>query len=108
MGLLKEVELIIPPKKRANKTLKVKSLNGYDAIREKLDEGNTMNVKQPVVTETPELPTEYRFVIKLSYCLLLYILKIWLSFQQVISLAIPVHSLLPVGLAMYYLLEVLI
>ena len=27
---------------------KVKSLNGYDAIREKLDEGNTMTVKQPV------------------------------------------------------------
>ena len=33
MGLFKEVELIIPPKKQ-NKTIKVKSLNGYDAIRE--------------------------------------------------------------------------
>ena len=33
----KEVELIIPPKKQNanNKTIKVKSLNGYDAIREK-------------------------------------------------------------------------
>ena len=33
----KEVELIIPPKKQSinNKTIKVKSLNGYDAIREK-------------------------------------------------------------------------
>ena len=43
MGLLKEVESIIPPKKQntTNKTVKVKSLNGYDAIREKLDEGNT-------------------------------------------------------------------
>ena len=50
--LNKEVELIIPPKKQNanNKTIKVKSLNGYDAIREKLDEGNTMTVKQPVVT----------------------------------------------------------
>jgi len=39
----KEVELIIPS-----------SLNGYDAIREKLDEGNTMTVKTPV--EQPEKP----------------------------------------------------
>ena len=52
----KEVELIIPPKKQSinNKTIKVKSLNGYDAIREKIDEGNTMTVKQPVVTEKPK------------------------------------------------------
>ena len=51
----KEVELIVPPKKQTNKTIKVKSsLNGYDAIREKLDEGNTMTVKQPVVTEKPK------------------------------------------------------
>ena len=48
----KEVELIIPPKKQTNKTIKIKSLNGYDAIREKLDEGNTMTVKQPVESVT--------------------------------------------------------
>jgi hypothetical protein len=54
MGLFnKEVELI-PPKKQTNKTIKVKSLNGYDAIREKIDQGNTMTVKQPVVTEKPK------------------------------------------------------
>lgn len=47
----KEVELIIPPKKQ-NKTIKVKSLNGYDAIREKLDEGNTLTVKTPVEQTT--------------------------------------------------------
>ena len=43
MGLFKEVELIIPPKKQNtnNTTIKVKSLNGYDVIREKLDEGST-------------------------------------------------------------------
>ena len=52
MGPFKEVELIIPPKKQNNKTIKRKPLNGYDAIREKLDEGNTMTVKQPVVTES--------------------------------------------------------
>ena len=52
MGLFKEVELIIPPKKQNNKTIKVKPLNGYGAIREKLGEGNTMTVKQPVVTES--------------------------------------------------------
>ena len=33
MGLLREVELIIPAKK--TKQLKQKTLNGYDAIREK-------------------------------------------------------------------------
>ena len=56
MGLFnKEVELI-PPKKQStnNKPIKVKSLNGYDSIREKLDAGNTMTVKQPVVTEKPK------------------------------------------------------
>ena len=52
MGLFKEVELIIPPKKQNNKTIKVKSLNGYDAIREKLDEGYTMIVKCPVGTDS--------------------------------------------------------
>ena len=50
----KEVELIIPPKKQTSKTIKVKSLNGYDAIREKLDEGTTMTVKTPV--EQPRAP----------------------------------------------------
>ena len=56
MGLNKEIELIMPPKKKNanNKTVKVKSLNGYDAICEKLDEGNTMTVKAPVVTEKPK------------------------------------------------------
>ena len=54
MGLHKEVELITIPKKQTSKTIKVKSLNGYDAIREKLDEGNTMTVKTPV--EQPEKP----------------------------------------------------
>ena len=52
----KEVELIIPPKKQNanNKTIKIKSLNGYDAIREKLDEGNTMTVKTPVLGKGPQ------------------------------------------------------
>ena len=54
MGLSKEVELIIIPKKYTSKTLKVKSLNGFDAIREKLDEGNTLSVKTPV--EQPTKP----------------------------------------------------
>ena len=55
MGLHKEVELITIPKKQTSKTIKVKSLNGYDAIREKLDEGTTRNpVKTPV--EQPRAP----------------------------------------------------
>ena len=52
MGLFNnEVELIVPPKKQ-NKTIEIKSLNGYDAIREKLDEGNTLTVKKPVQETT--------------------------------------------------------
>ena len=56
MGLFKEVELIIPPKKQNtnNKTIKVKSLNGYDAIREKLDEHDRMNVKSPAINGKPK------------------------------------------------------
>ena len=62
MGLFKEVELIMPPRKQNtnNKTVKVKSLNGYDAIREQLDEGNTLNEhasamqRQPVINEKPK------------------------------------------------------
>ena len=56
MGLFnKEVELI-PPKKQTNKTIKVKSLNGYDAIREKLDEGRdtVSTVKTPVSGKDPQ------------------------------------------------------
>ena len=48
MGLSKEVELIITPKKQTSKTIKVNSLNAYDAIREKLAEGNTLSVKSEV------------------------------------------------------------
>ena len=51
MGLLKEVELTIPPKKQ-NETTKIKSLNGYDAIKEKIDQGNTLNVTNPVEPST--------------------------------------------------------
>jgi hypothetical protein len=54
MGLNKEVELITIPKKQTSKTSKVKSLNGYDAIREKLDEGTTMTVKNPVMRKGPQ------------------------------------------------------
>ena len=52
MGLLKEVELILPPKKQ-NKTVKVKSLNGHDAIREELDEGNTLTVHASAMRRQP-------------------------------------------------------
>ena len=54
MGLFEEVELITPYKKQNNKTLKIKSLKWYDAIREKLDEGNTLNVRSPVVNKKPK------------------------------------------------------
>ena len=51
----KEVELIVPPKQQNNKTVKVKSLNGYDAIREKIDEGNTMTVHASALQRAPVL-----------------------------------------------------
>ena len=51
----KEVELIIPPKKQNNKTIKVKSINGYDAIREKIDSSDTVTtVKTPVLGKGPQ------------------------------------------------------
>ena len=52
-----EVELITVPKKKNDKNDKsvargscapLKSLNGYDAIREKIDEDNTLTAKKPV------------------------------------------------------------
>ena len=50
-----EVELLIPKKQNANnKTIKTKPLNWHDAVGEKLGEGNTTTVKQPVVTEKPK------------------------------------------------------
>ena len=54
MGPFKEVELIIHPEKQNtnNKTIKVKSLNGYGAIREKVGEGNTLHVKKPSDKQT--------------------------------------------------------
>ena len=50
-----EVELIIPPKKQIknDKSVKVKSLNGYDAIRGRIDdENNTVTAKTPVEPTT--------------------------------------------------------
>ena len=58
MGFFKtDGELIEPKKQTNNKTdkIKVKSLNGYDAIREKLEDSNTLTVKQPIQQQKPKL-----------------------------------------------------
>lgn len=58
MGFFKtDIELIEPKKQNNNKTdkIKVKSLNGYDAIREKLEDSNTLTVKQPIQQQKPKL-----------------------------------------------------
>ena len=58
MGFFKtDVELIEPKKKTNNKTdkIKVKSLNGYDALREKLEDSSTLTVKQPIQPQKPKL-----------------------------------------------------
>ena len=47
----KEVQSVEKPNHNKTNNVKIKSLNGYDAIREKLDENNTLTVKQPVVNE---------------------------------------------------------
>jgi hypothetical protein len=58
----KEVELIIPPKKQTVKNDKQfargscappKSLNGYDAIREKIDEGARDSYASPLSVKAP-------------------------------------------------------
>ena len=87
MGLFKAVGLIIPPKKQ-NKPIKIKSLNGYDAIREKLDEGNTMTVKNPVQESTKpktkvsiclQLNHLFLFLLLLLLYIYIYIFELWLS-----------------------------
>ena len=58
MGSFKtDIELIEPKKQTKNKTdkIKVKSLNGYGAIREKLEDSNTLTVKQPIQPQKPKL-----------------------------------------------------
>ena len=58
MGFFKtDVELIEPKKQTNNKTdkIKIKSLNGYDAIREKLEDSNTLTIKQPIQPQKPKL-----------------------------------------------------
>ena len=45
--------------------MNVKSLNGYDAIRKKLGEGNILNVKQPV-QESTKPKTKVSICLKLN------------------------------------------
>ena len=56
MGLFqKEVHIVEKPKHNKSNGIKTKSLNGYDAIREKLDEHNTLTVKhQPIESVKPK------------------------------------------------------
>ena len=50
MGLFQnEIRIVEKLKNNKVSTIKIKSLNGYVAIRENLDENNTLTVKQPVV-----------------------------------------------------------
>ena len=52
MGLFnKEIQINGKPKNNKTNTIKIKSLNGYDAIRGKINENGTMTVKYPVVNK---------------------------------------------------------
>ena len=58
MGFFKTDAEYIEPKKHTNNEtdqIKVESLNGYDAIREKLEDSNTLTVKQPIQPQKPKL-----------------------------------------------------
>ena len=57
MGLFtKRIHMVNKPKHNKTKDIKIQSLNGYGAIRERLDEHNTLTVKhqpiEPVKTKT--------------------------------------------------------
>ena len=61
MGLFpKEIQLVEKPKQH-NKTnnVKTKSLNVCGAIRERLDENNTLTVEQPVVVNESQNKSQY-------------------------------------------------
>ena len=53
MGLFQnDIQVVGKPNSNKSDKVKLKSLNGYDAIRGKLDEGNALTVvKNPVVNE---------------------------------------------------------
>ena len=79
MGLSqKEIQLVEKPKQN-NETnnMKMKSLNGYGATRERLDEHSTLTVNQPVVVnEKPK--TKVSIVLNLigySFCIIIHIVK---------------------------------
>ena len=58
MGLFqKEVQLVEKQNKTNN--IKTKSLKGYGAIRERLDENNMLTVKQPVVVNEKQNKSQY-------------------------------------------------
>ena len=50
MGLFQnEIQMVEKPKNNKPDKVKLKSLNGYGAVREKLDEHNTLTTESPVV-----------------------------------------------------------
>ena len=52
MGLFQnEIQVIEKPKHNKHDKVKLKLFNGYDSIREEVDQGNTLIVKNPVVIE---------------------------------------------------------
>ena len=51
-----------PKQNSKTSDIEIKSLNGYDATRERLDENNTLTVKQPVVVnEKPKAKASIGF-----------------------------------------------
>ena len=79
------------PKNTTN-NIKTKSLNGYGAVGEKLDENNTLTLKQPVAVNWEfykktelvwsKLVVMYIYIYIYVY-IYIYILKIWLYISSI-------------------------
>ena len=56
MGLFQnEIQIVEKPKSNKTNNIRIKSLNGYDAMREKLDGNNILTVKhQPIESVKPK------------------------------------------------------
>ena len=77
MGLFQnEIQMVEKPKNNKPDKVKIKSLNGYGAV-DKLDESNTLTVKQPVANEKNKNKNQYLFKLNKPFLIfiIIYILK---------------------------------
>ena len=105
MGLFQnEIQMVKQPKNKKINDIKIKCLNGYGAIREQLDEHNTLTVKQPVEVNEQQNQKSVRIGLDITNYLFIfitiYIKQLWRSIKQVISLDLAIRMLFRLGIAM--------